>query len=236
MTRYYQVLRDYKSAQRPQVMHGYKAGQILVGRNDDGDTVDLYGATKSDKVFGSAPCKACLDDTYGQTLRLVDVLPLEVVTIDQLVEGDTIVFNEQVKSNIGYGPEVGEHCKVDIIDEDHQTPVHLTGVFNTYGLWFTRKALEAATIFRVKKIVEQVVDAEPEVVHTTEIKVEQQARVEGEVKAPEPRTKPIYEVLAKGVSVLKTKDRQKARKLKARLGGKANGVIIMQYNATKEIR
>lgn len=232
MTQYYQVLRDYKSVQRPAIVHGYKAGQILRGV-PRGTTVDLIGATKSDLVFGSAPCGECLKDTYVQTLRLTDVLELEVITIEQLAEGETIVFNEKVKSNIGYGPEAGEHCKVDAVDEDPLTPVHLTGDFNTFGLWFTRKALEAATIFRVKKIVGEVVDAEPEVVHTTEIKAD---KVEGEVKAPEPRTKPIYEVLAKGVSVLKTKDRQKARKLKARLGGKANGVIIMQYNATKEIR
>lgn len=225
MAQYFQVLRDYKSAQSPGVMHGYKAGQILRGV-PRGTMVDLFGATKADLVFGAEPSGNCLKETYSQGLRAVDVLELEVITIDQLAEGDTIVFNEKVKSNIGYGPEAGEHCKVDVVDEDHLTPVHLTGDFNTYGLWFTRKALEAATIFRVKKMV----DAEPEVVHTTEI------TVEGEVKAPKPRTRPIYEVQFHGAVVLRTASRDKARKLKAKLGGKEKGAIIMQYNAVKEIR
>lgn len=231
MTQYYQVLRDYKSAQRPDIMHGYKAGQILVGRNDDGDTVDLYGATQSDEVFGSPPCSASLKDTYGQTLRVTDVVEVTKVNQRDLKVGDKIVFDKDIASNIGYGAKAGEVCDVGEVDADHDQPLWLSGAFNPCGLWFRDRELNQVGIFLLPREEEKDVDAEPEVVHTTEIKVE------GEIKeAPKPRTRPIYEVQLQGAVVLRTASRDKARKLKAKLGGKEKGAIIMQYNAVKEIR
>lgn len=234
MARYFRVLRDYKSKRpEPRILHGYKAGQILIGRNEDGYTVDLYGATKSDLVFGSEPCEEYLSTTYSQTLHLSDVEEVEVVQVEQIVPGDTIYFEKATICNVGRysDPCVPAEAAAYVDQNDGSSqPLRLSGKWHTTGLWFRQRDLEQTRIFRVKKISEEGVDATPEVVHTTEI------TVEGEVKAPKPRTKPIYEVQYNGQSVLKTKDRSKARRLKADLGGKEAGAIIMQYNAAKEIR
>lgn len=234
MARYFRVLNDYKSEQRPRIMHGYKAGQILRGVVNESGTVDLRGPTTAEKVFGSAPCKLCLSERYSQTLRLQDVEEVEVVEVDQLVRGDTIYFEKPTICNVGNqsDPCVPALAAAYVQENDGTSqPLRLSGKWHTSGLWFRQRDLEQTRIFRVKKIVEEVIDAEPEVVHTTEIKVS------GEIKeAPKPRTRPIYEVQYQGAVVLRTASRDKARKLKARLGGKEKGAIIMQYNAVKEIR
>lgn len=231
MARYFRVLRDYESEQRPRIMHGYKAGQILRGIQSEGGTVDLRGPTTAEKVFGSDPCKLSLSDQYSQTLRLDDVEEVEVVTIEQLAKGDTIYFEKPTICNVGNqsDPCVPALAAAYVQENDgSDQPLRLSGKWHASGLWFRQRDLEQTRIFRVKKIVEEGVDATPEVVHTTEI---------DKPKAdPKPRTRPIYEVQFHGAVVLRTASRDKARKLKAKLGGKEKGAIIMQYNAAKEIR
>lgn len=232
MARYFRVLHDYKSEQCPRIRHGYKAGQILLGE-PRGTVVDLFGATKSDLVFGQPPCEDCLSVTYQQGLSLFDVEEVEVVGVSQIERGDTIYFEKPTICNVGNqsDPCVPAEAAAYVRSrDDSNQPLLLSGQWHTSGLWFRQRDLEQTRIFRKKKIVEEYVDATPEVVHTTEI------TVEGEVKAPKPRTRPIYEVQFHGAVVLRTASRDKARKLKAKLGGKEKGAIIMQYNAAKEIR
>lgn len=228
MTQYFQVLRDYKSAQRPDIMHGYKAGQILVGYRNGGN-VNLYGPTKSDKVFGEKPCSFSTSDEYNQTLSLEDVVEVLKVSHRQLKAGDQIVFDKTTPSNIGYSVNAGDVCYVVEVDQTEQ-PLLLSGQIHPTGLWFRARDLMEVGIYRLPH-KEKEVDTEPQLEDTVETKSE------GEVEeTPKPRTKPIYEVQLKGVAVFRTPSRDNARKLKAKLGGKEKGAIIMQYNAVKEIR
>ena len=50
------------------------------------------------------------------------------------------------------------------------------------------------------------------------------------------RVKYLYSVQEDGVSIMTTSDRDYAREVKAYLGGKKEGVIIMAYAPVKEIR
>ncbi|WYV99050.1 hypothetical protein Amme3_00054 [Pseudomonas phage vB_PpuM-Amme-3] len=234
--RHFMVKNDYQSKQRPRIMHGYKAGQVLEGLlTVAGSEVSLYGPTKADLVFGETPTNYCLSESYSQGLCIHDVVEvLPITDWRDLKTGSSYVADADIESNIGNVIKAGEVFLCDdSCHDDNQ------GVYERYGQYpqfsangtnqyYFEKGNKGVKLFEV-----QTVDNKPEVVDTTEIK---DTLVEGDTKAPQKRTKPIYEVQYNGQAVLLTKNRDKARRLKADLGGKEKGAIIMQYNAVKEIR
>jgi len=236
MTQYFMVLRDYQSEQRPRIMHGYKAGQILTGYADSRN-VYLSGATTAELVFGRPACsesKWAKSDNYSQCLHACDVVEMEIVSLDKLGVGDVAYTKNYLPSNIAedgsensqYGVVAGGVFTVLAIDNGSEHYHLQFGETFDNGLWFVQRHLKVATFFRVKKL-EKAVDTEQKPQYTVKHKAE-------EVK---PRTKVVYEVqLSDGTSILLTKNRKRARAIKATLGGKEKGVVIIQYNAHKEVR
>lgn len=242
MARYFKVLRDYQSAQRPSIGHGYKAGQILRGSNVGEGSVDLRGATTADEVFGRAPSEVTLSATYGQTLSLEDVAEVfPIADWRELKTGVSYQADRDIRSNIGYIIKAGDvflcadSCHDDsagMYEEHGQYPQFSIKGTNQY---YTEKGNAGVKIYALEQV-----DTEPtkgyDVKQVVAAKVEGGVALKADVK-PQKRTKPIYEVqLADGTSVLRTKDRDRARRMKATLGGKEKGVTIQQYNHTKEIR
>lgn len=235
MTQYFMVLRDYQSEQRPRIMHGYKVGQILAEHmpSVEGAAVGLEGPTTAELVFGQPADSYCRSDDYSQCLHASDVVEMEIVSLDKLEVGDVAYTKDYLPSNIAkegsenkkYGVVAGGVFTVLEIDHDSTHSHLLKGETFDNGLWFVQRDLKAATFFREKKIVDNVITPQYTVEHKAE-----------KVK-PKPRTKAVYEVqLGDGTSILCTKSRKRARSVKASLGGKEKGVVIIQYNAHKEVR
>lgn len=189
----------------------------------------------------------------NQNINFLDMIEVEEVKWQDINKGDFIVTDKPFLNNLGgsFKPgyiakvhrkcvgksAINDQCDLAIEDED----------MGGFGIWsYQSHAVESeATIYRIigdtsglkdfQEIVdtprEGVYDAQPQQEEATEEVIE--LVVLDEVK---PRKKVIYEVVAKGESVLMTKSRKIARRLKAKLGGKESGVVVLKYDLDKEIR
>lgn len=206
---FYKVVNDRKGSKvESRYWHAFESGDICEAGTLD---VGIYGVTAT-------------KGGVTQYLAIEDIVEVRQVAFEDLLQGNTYTLVGELVSNIGTKltskpVTVKRSCEDEtgdkmFLDDDGSI------------VWFYPCDNERAKFFEEKVAQESkpVYDA-PSLTETTE------------APASVPRKKVIYEVVSgDGTTVHRTKNRKKAREIKAILGGKESGAVIHLYALEKEIR